>query len=154
MDHSDAKKEIESKRAIKSRRVSLFASSFFLSPSSLSLPPSFRSFYYYLSVHLSIYLSISVSLAPNVCPFAGLSDLCIVPQSRYLTLARIHTLTYIGTRTRTRTSRCDAVHTTRRDPSLVRSHFKHLLYHDRARRARCSAGTRASKRFLLAVPSS
>lgn len=138
VDHSDAKKEIESKRAIKSRRVSLSSRLhfFFPLPRSPSHPP-FRSFYYYLSVHLSIYLSISVSLAPYVCPFAGLSDLCIVPQSRYLTLARIHTLAYIGTRahTRTRTSRCDAVHTTRRDPSLVRSHFKHLLYHDRSARS-------------------
>lgn len=56
VDHSDAKKEIESKRAIKSRRVSLFASSFFPSPSSLSLPLP-RPFVPSITIYLSIYLS-------------------------------------------------------------------------------------------------
>lgn len=139
VDYSVAKGNTIKERAIKNQRVS--PSTFFLVfpisiSASLSIPLSLSA-----SVHLSIYLSISISLVSYVYPFVGLSDLCIVPQSRY---PGAHT----GARVQVHIRECLCVYTTRRDPSLVRSHFKHLLYHDR------SLGARPVRAFLARGPPS
>lgn len=131
------KKEIESKRAIKSRRI--YWSSFFYFPSF--------SFSLLLSVCPSTYLPVQLCLSrssrlPFRWPFGPLHRPSIkVPGA--------HTGARISVRV------CEKiphprVYITRRDPSLVRSHFKHLLYHDRSLARSVLLSRR--ERFLLAVP--
>ena len=82
------KKEIESKRAIKSQRI--YRSSFFYS-SPIFLFPSIT---ICLSIYLSTYPTLSLSL-PTPGSFAGLSDLCIVPQSRYPACTQVRICAYM-----------------------------------------------------------
>lgn len=136
-----SQKEIQSKREqlktnesphlhFSSFSLSLFLPLFLRPPLTICVCPSI-----YLPVHL--YLSRFLRL-----PFRGLSDLCIVPQSRY---PGAHT----GARVQVHVRECLCVYTSRRDPSLVRSHFKHLLYHDHR-----SLGARPVRAFLARGPPS
>lgn len=141
------KKEIESKRAIKNRHI--YRSSFFYyipSPIflflSITICPST-----YLPVQLCLCLSLSLSFLAPALSLAFRTFASSLNQGAQR--ARAHTCTRIHVRI------CEKmphprVYITRRDPSLVRSHFKHLLYHDRSL-ARSVLLSRC-ERFLLAVP--
>lgn len=127
MDYSVAKGNTIKERAIKNQRVS--PSSFFL-----SLSPSFS---YTICVCPSIYLPVHLYLSrflrlPFRWPFRPLHRPSIkVPRRARYRCVQVHI------------RECLCVYTTRWDPSLVRSHFKHLLYHDRSL-ARCSTGASVS----------
>lgn len=94
----------------------------------------------YLPVHLYLFL------VPRVypAPLAFRTFASSLNQGAHTAHRCVYT--YVSTRICVRRS---CVYTTRRDPSLVRSHFKHLLYHDRSLGAQPS---RCDERFLLAVP--
>lgn len=146
VDRSVIKGKIESKKAIKNRRILpvFIISSFLLS--SLPLSPLLLAYTICLSIYLSTCPSPSLSLPPVLFlflslrlpfrwPFGPLHRPSIKVPSTAHRCVRVYVCVrctcvmcvYIRENTA-----FICVYTTRQDLSLVRSHFKHLLYHDRS----------------------